>query len=345
MWRLILLAVAGAAVAFTACGGDQDGVALIGEASPSPRPEAPTPSPTTELIATATPTIAAVVETTDSEPTPTTTASPEPTATPALTSTPTATPTPTPTPTPSPTPAPIGQRSFRDRPDVSSSYQIHVMYVLPSDGVDEKLDTNGAIETSVAAFQRWLEGQTGGRSLRMDTYQGALDITFFRLNQSDSQIRSYGIFVRDEIEDELIAAGFNRANKIYAVYYGGGSDHACGAGPWPPDLPGNVAALYLRGMPPGAPACATNRFASSEDTPGYWEFSMIHEILHVMGVVAICAPNHTLRGHVSDDPRDLMYAGDQPWDIWNMALDVGRDDYFNHGNDNYLDLSNSVFLQ
>jgi len=40
---------------------------------------------------------------------------------------------------------------------------------------------------------------------------------------------------------------------------------------------------------------------------------MLHEILHTLGVVATCAPNHTLSGHVSDDPRDLMYAGPLPW--------------------------------
>ena len=72
---------------------------------------------------------------------------------------------------------------------------------------------------------------------------------------------------------------------------------------------------------------------------------MLHEILHTVGVVATCAPNHILAGHVSDDPRDLMYAGDLPWDP--SILDVGRDDYFEHANDfgpSCLDIANSVFI-
>jgi len=233
-------------------------------------------------------------------------------------------------------------RSLTDRPDDSLDPQIHVMYVLPKDGVDESLDTNGKIAGSVAAFQKWLANQTGGKHLRVDLYQGTLDTTFFRLNRTDETMKSYKEFVRDEIEVELKAASFNHPNKIYAVYYGGGSDYACGGGAWPPTLPGIVSAQYLKGTPPNAPACETNPIASSEDSPGYWEFGMLHEILHTMGVVATCAPNHVLEGHVSDDPRDLMYAGALEWDP--SVLDAGRDDYFNQRKAGCLDLTMSAYL-
>ena len=234
------------------------------------------------------------------------------------------------------------QRTIVDQPDDSSSPQIHVMYVLPSDGTDEQLDTNGTITTSVGAFKKWFAEQSGGRRLRLDTFQGALDITFFRLSRSDAVISGTGPFVRNHIENELVAAGFDRPNKIYAVYYGGGSTFACGDGAWPPMLPGNVAALYLKGTPPEAIPCADNPFASDEDTPGYLEFAMLHEILHTMGFVAICAPNHTLGGHVSDSPSDLMYAGPETWRP--SILDINQDDYFDHSNSGCPDLSNSAFL-
>lgn len=233
-------------------------------------------------------------------------------------------------------------RALIDQPDDIAGPQIHVMYVLPSDGADAQLDLDGAIAVSVAAFQKWLAGQTGGRRLRLDTYQGALDITFHRLTRTDADIRAFGAFVRDQVEAELHAAGFNQPNKLYAVYYGGSSTFACGGGAWPPDLPGNVAALYLFGTPPNAAPCATNPFASSEDRPGYKEFAMLHELLHTMGFVATCAPHETLRGHVSNDPRDLMYAGPLPWQP--SILDVGHDDYFNVPNSNCLDLAKSAFL-
>jgi hypothetical protein len=51
-------------------------------------------------------------------------------------------------------------RSTSDRPDDYAGYQIHVMYVLPADGVDEKLDTNGTISSSIAAMVRWSDARS-----------------------------------------------------------------------------------------------------------------------------------------------------------------------------------------
>ena len=233
-------------------------------------------------------------------------------------------------------------RSTADRTDDLAGYQIHVMYVLPSDGIDYNLDTNGAIASSVAATQKWFAAQTRGtRRLRFDTSNGELDISFFRLARTDAAIAGFGAYVRDQIQLEINAAGFNHPEKIYAVYYGGSSTHACGGGAWPPTLTGNVVALYLRGRPPGARPCAGHGLAASGDLPGYWEFSLIHEFFHTLGAVAACAPHHTRSGHVSDDPRDLMYAGDRPWRP--SMLDVGNDDYFNH-NTGCLDVAKSVFI-
>jgi hypothetical protein len=233
-------------------------------------------------------------------------------------------------------------RSTADRTDDFPGYQIHVMYVLPSDATDTNLDTNGAIASSVAAAQKWFVAQTRGtRRLRFDTSNGQLDISFFRLARTDAAIAGFGAYVRDQIQSEINAAGFNHPEKIYAVYYGGSSTYACGGGAWPPTLPGNVVALYLRGRPPGSRPCTGNGLATSADLPGYWEFSLIHEFFHTLGAVADCAPHHTRAGHVSDDPRDLMYAGDKPWHP--STLDAGNDDYFNHSTA-CLDVAKSVFI-
>jgi hypothetical protein len=228
-----------------------------------------------------------------------------------------------------PTPRPdVAGRVTTDRPDQTAASQIHFMYVLPSDGVDESLDVNGKIANAISAIQAWLGGQTGGRTLRIDTFNGVPDITFYRLSRSDKQISDFGSRVRDQIEAELKAAGFKAPDKLYAVIYGGSSTYSCGGGAWPPALPGNVAAMYLKGTPPGAPACATNAFGASATTPGYFEFGILHELLHTMGLVATCAPHHTLAGHASGDPRDLMYAGPLNWAP--SILDVGHDDYYGH---------------
>ena len=232
-------------------------------------------------------------------------------------------------------------RSMTDRPDDISGAQIHPIYVLPHDGADVRLDTNGTIATSLAAIQHWLSSTISQR-LRLDTFQGSPDITFFRLALTDEQVAAMGPFVRDQIERELSQAGRVSVDKLYAVYYGGKSTVACGGAAWPPALRGVVAALYLHGEPPGARPCHTNPLGMSPTTMGYWEFSMLHELFHVLGAVPTDAPNHVLRGHVGDDPTDLMYAGPQPWDP--QVIDVGRDDYYGHNNLTLLDLEDSPYL-
>jgi hypothetical protein len=223
--------------------------------------------------------------------------------------------------------APTSSRSTTDRPDDVTGPQVHVVYVLPSDGGDRHLDTDGTLGNTVASWEGWLGGQAGGRAFRLDTYQGALDITFVQLARSNATMTGYGAFVRDTIEKDLAALGVVVAPKIYAVYYDGGSTFACGGGAWPPALPGRVAALYLQGTPPGAPACKTNAFASSPSSaPGYLEFAMIHEVMHTLGFVSSAAPHFTAAGHTSDSPTDLMYAGAMPWAP--STLDVGQDDYY-----------------
>ncbi|HEV8264892.1 MAG TPA: hypothetical protein VGQ06_08060 [Gemmatimonadales bacterium] len=236
-------------------------------------------------------------------------------------------------------------RSGVDRLDDVTGPQVHVVYVLPSDGDDRHLDTDGTLEHTVGSWQTWLGGQTGGRVFRLDTYQGALDITFVQLARSNATMMSYGAYVRDTIEKDLTALGLVVSPKIYAVYYDGGSTFSCGGGAWPPALPGRVGALYLHGTPPGAPPCNTNTFvASPSDPPKYLEFSMIHELMHTLGFVATGAPHFTLAGHVSDSPTDLMYAGSLPWAP--SVLDVGQDDYYNPGGlpSGVLNFSTSLYL-
>ncbi len=163
--------------------------------------------------------------------------------------------------------------------------------------------------------------------MRFDTYQGVLDISFLRLARSDALMKSYDPFVRDSIEKDLRSVGFDNPARVYAVYYDGGSNHSCGGGAWPPHVRGLVAALYLRGTPPGSVPCSQAQFAASPDAPpGYLEFGMLHEIMHTLGFVDSVAPHQTMSGHVSDSPTDLMYAGYESWSP--STLDFGADDYF-----------------
>ncbi len=243
---------------------------------------------------------------------------------------------------------PVLPRATADRPDDVPGPQIHVMYVLPSDGTDRELDTDGTLKNTVESFQTWLAGKTGGRPFRADTFQGSLDISFFQLSRADDEIASFGAFVRDEIENETEAAGFDDPNTIYAVYYDGTSTFSCGGGAWPPTLVGNVAAMYLNGLPDESVPCSSNSFAGPGEPPTYLEFGMLHEVMHTLGFAPACAPHHWRAGHVSDTADDLMWAGDDFWapSGWaNVLLDSGNDDYYRHSNPGCLDLDENAYLE
>lgn len=252
-------------------------------------------------------------------------------------------------------------RSEADRPDDTDLYQVRAFYVLPSDGKDESLDTNGRICTSVRAFTHWLGQQTAGRTLRLDTAGGMLDIGFLRLSKTNAEMEGSNWaqstatgypYVRERIEHELVALGLTKAKKLYAVYYGGTSIYACGGAAYPPTLLGNVSAIYIKGQPRGYSPCESDPWGVSPVVPHYLDYSMLHDTLHVLGIVDAKAPHHHSTGHVHGDERDLMYqprpgTSDPPWGTYDPAgliLDIGRDDYFEHGQPGVIDLARSVFL-
>jgi hypothetical protein len=226
------------------------------------------------------------------------------------------------------------ERSFIDLPDDVPGFQVHVMYVLPSDGTDERLDVTGAIRTSVAAIQTWLQRETNGQRLRLDTYQGRLDVTFVRLGRTDSEYGSYGVYVPTELGRDLAARDFNSRNKIYALFYGGGHYTLCGS------TSDNIAGVYLKGEFAGQIPCAAQALTSNVNVPRYQEFLMLHEITHAMGFVDQCAPHHSAM-HVTDSSSDVMYSGPNAWSP--MHYDINRDDYFAHGGA-CADVSRNVFI-
>jgi hypothetical protein len=232
-------------------------------------------------------------------------------------------------------------RATADRPDDVAGPQIHAVYVVPADGDDRGLDTDGTVAASVANWDRWFEGQTLGGGLRLDTSGGELDVSFLRTSQTGAALAARGLALRDAIEAELRTAGFARAGKVYAVYYDGATSAACGGGAWPPTVPGDVGALYLRatygaGLPCYDPALSRSGLQ-------IMDFAMLHELMHTMGYVPTCAPHHTRSGHVSDDPRDLMYAGPQDWRP--SVLDVGQDDYYHAHILGCRELAESPYLE
>jgi hypothetical protein len=248
-------------------------------------------------------------------------------------------------------------RSTVERADSGAPYQLKLLYVVPTDRLDRKLDTNRAICRSAQAQDLWFRN-AAGTNFRYDKWNGALDIRFVRLNKSDLQMRGTtpngGVsdgypYVRDRIEIELNAMGVLQDKKLFLVYYDGTSFYGCGGSPWPPTLRGRVVAMYLNGLPNFNPPCSSNVVGASASQPGYWEYSMLHDTLHGLGFVASAVPGQHSAGHVAAPANDLMYAqrrtGDPPWNIsGTVLLDANNDQYFRHTVSGLLDLDDSIFL-
>lgn len=220
-------------------------------------------------------------------------------------------------------------RSALDRPDDVNGPQIHAVYVLPSDGTDASSDTNGGIAQDIFSWTDWLETQTGGRALRIDTYQGQPDVSFVRIPETAEDAKANGGYALwTTIVNEIRAASFVDPEKRYAVYYGGpGTIDIGGAGG--PFAGSGYAVLFGINPRPARPR------------PGFSNAGVLHEVLHSLGFVPACAP-HYVGGHVNDDPHDIMYfvgAGSVP-----RVLDAGHDDYYGAHIPGCPDLSDSPFL-
>lgn len=235
-------------------------------------------------------------------------------------------------------------RSTANRPDGGVINKYRVMYVLPSDGVDRNLDTDGTIIRTLSSIQRWFASQTGGRHLRLDMSDDAVDITFARIGRTDAAMTSYGDFIRDTLEQELVAGGYSSPNTMLLVYYDGGHQSRCGSAATPPALVGPVGAIFLKGLAASAFPCANNPFAATPwAPPTYIEFTAAHEALHLLGIVSAGAPDFN-NYHVDNDPTDLMYAGALPWHP--ATLDVTKTNYYSSTAlpGGIVNFSNSPFL-
>lgn len=260
--------------------------------------------------------------------------------------------TPTPVPTSTSTPAPLGERSYYDRKDDHvGKYQIQVVYALFDGDKDLHRDTDGSLTRSVQLANDWFQEQTGGSSLRFDTYKGELDITFvqfgitarealekYRSDYDLNHVKDNSViedYYMDYIIDELIEGDFYQKGKYYIFYIEEKHPNYCGY-----SLHSSFPGVFFLGTRDcGYGRLGVDRYAWST------EFVMLHETLHGIGFIPECAPNNVVDDphHVRDSSIDLMFAYANV--VQQMILDVGNDDYFKHNIDGCPDLADSVFLE
>lgn len=181
-----------------------------------------------------------------------------------------------------------------------------------------------AIEHEAALAAGWLEQQTGG-TLRGDLSDAL--VVLVRLPDAP--------LVGDE---ETATDAVGRAVDLRRLDADGlpvivttlglaEAPDTCGMG----GPRGVVVFLGNCGMPPAATTAAFGQGVNR---------TIAHELVHALGGVAPCAPNHAEDGHVVDDPDDLMTAVTvvgSPTPV----LDVAGDDYFGRGGDVCADIMDS----
>ncbi len=213
----------------------------------------------------------------------------------------------------------IHVRSRTDRPDDVDGPQIHAVYAVASDGVDYNLDRSGRIGWSLSSTVDWLDDKLG-RRLRVDTYNGEVDVTYIRLPETVAEMEDRNV---GAIRNVISAQSWFSPEKTYAIYYSGPTDDAGGV------KTGAFAAVFSdsRGVDRG------HYFVTRE--PGFLgslENTMAHELFHTMGGVdETCAMNPAADGssHVGDDETDLMAIYRKRGRMLTQ-IDVGRDDYYEH---------------
>lgn len=150
------------------------------------------------------------------------------------------------------------QRTATDQPDDEpDAYQVHVLYVEPADReATPRLDEDGTIRHSVAAWNAWVAHKTDGAAIRLDTCDGILDVTHVKLPlpYTERALAAGAIgtpggvrFLRDRLE-AILGETFDAPNKLYLVFYDGLMFGACGGAPYPPALPGRFTLLYVGGI-------------------------------------------------------------------------------------------------
>lgn len=251
----------------------------------------------------------------------------------------------------------VAGRITIDRPDDSAAPQVKAYYVLAADSVDDRFDVGGQISKQITSANEWLYSN-GGKRLRWDTFNGAIDVQFVRLKQTEAELwmdpddpsKKCRFKQCPSLETIVLAMqsqGIATRSKITAVFYGGQRSFASHYDvPWCAwggiGKAGHVA-MYLvadMNMMTGSVGCSNmNDFAKTPNTQNTVGIVIIHEIFHALGLVAFSGPPNGDNGHIKNDPSDLM-GGSQGV----VRLDPGNDDYWRHGK-SWADGYRSAFME
>ena len=212
-----------------------------------------------------------------------------------------------------------------------------MVYAIASDGEDMEIDTDGTIRDMLANMQAFLEERID-RGFRVDTAGGEPDVTFVQLEVTEEELLQFS----DQHDPVVSVLRLSPAlddvlprdpEKLYAVFYTFDWDENFITGQ--ANMGTGVAGTYIAHRSLG-------RFGDPR-WPRIFEVTMIHEIFHLFGAVAHCAPNNGRGAHVLDHELDIMSNSGRPQWEWTY-IDYGRDDYYGHGRSDCVDIALSPYF-
>jgi hypothetical protein len=234
--------------------------------------------------------------------------------------------------------------------NLSAAEQIHVVYAVPSDGVDQFGAYTSRIASDAGAIDAWWRGQDPSRAPRFDLFAfpgcgsqfGMLDISFIRLPQSSSYYGADLPTRMGRLTTDFRGRFGPRMKTL--VYYDGPvpESNVCGTA-WtlPPDGPNDAfgfAFVWLQ-----ATACPNDVGSAAVSAT-----ALIHETVHNLGAFTSPGAPHecpTSPHHACDSTLDLMYPAVTPsTTLAAEILDFGRDDYYGHSNPALVDVQDSLWL-
>ncbi len=224
-----------------------------------------------------------------------------------------------------------------DRVDDAIGHQVHLIYAIPSDGIDRHIDAAVQIADSFEHLDSYLRARLDGHAFRLDTCDGELDITYLQMPRTGNEYAAMRNAFTQGLDLDLVRMGFQYGQKLYVVAWDGLAQWArLGDGCGGEAGFHGVAVAFLRSNT--GETCPR----LGQETPiGEPDTGLAHEIIHVLGLPAQCGANVDEGGHVTDNPADLMYGMGHTIAV---LIDDGHDDYYGHDIPDCPDLADSAFL-
>ncbi len=205
------------------------------------------------------------------------------------------------------------------RPSNEAATSFVAVYAVAADQQPEPGHAE-AIATTVDRVGDWFATQTAGevrpRWVRAEGEGRPVAVEVVRLPRTAEAYAGAGL---DALRDDVLAAFPRAGEQVAVVWTRTGSPEGCGVtgrAPtmvWLPELACDIAPTTTHAWPYGG------------------TYLLGHELTHAFGAAEPCVLHQDGSGHVTDDPRDVIYGGPGQRDWRNLMLDPGRDDYYGTG--------------